>query len=165
MRKAGVKDPDHSGNTANWNGKPFAYGTNAYFAGLDPGGRMFGSWQNIVSNLDKAPSPASRSMIQDMTVWYPANSGYQSHFTNNHPAGKDGRYAQLWIRQESWPDGMLTHGNYLVFQPDPVPEDATAGASIAFYDGHAEFVDASRLEPVGPTAHPWEIYSVLVGPY
>lgn len=168
MRKVGVKDPDHPGNTFMWLGNdPLAYGTYAYFPGLDPGGRIFGDWEVIVSNLDEAPSPASRAMIQDLTA------NYGGIFQNNHPGGIDGRNTQLFKRAERptlppHTGDMLTQGTYLVEHTLPVnqsiPEDATAGAAIAFYDGHAEWVQASELEPVGPTGlATWEIYSVLLG--
>jgi prepilin-type N-terminal cleavage/methylation domain-containing protein len=151
MRSAGVKDSDHPGNIATFNGEPLAYGTYAYFPG------------NLASsNLDEAGNPASRPMIQDMTIFYPDLGGIPilGGFDTNHPAGKDGRYAQLIIREEVFQDGMLTHGYHIVYQPFPVPEDALAGASIAFYDGHAQWADVAELEPVY-TQRGGEIYSVV----
>ncbi len=171
MKKAGVKDPDHPGNTFIWpvGNHPLAYGTYAYFPGMNPTanvaarGKLFGV-DRVASNLDELSHPASSAMIQDMTV------NYAGTFYTNHPAGTKGRHASVYIREEAFPGtGMLTQGVYLVDGVDvkeEVPDEATAGASIAFFDGHAEWTDVAQLRRVGPTAiETWEIYSVLLGPY
>ena len=128
---------------------------------------MFGEADPIPDNLDDVANAASRAMIQDMTVFYPVPGGLG--FTTNHAGGINGRHASIWLRHESvWDDGILTQGHYRIdhAEKDDPPEDSTAGVSIAFYDGHAQWVDVSQLEDVGPETGgpqggPWDVYSVF----